>query len=138
MASGIAHDINNALTPAVIYVSMLLRDSDLSPAAQRQLQAVYTACNDVVQTVSRMREFYRKRADDDTLYSIDLNKIVLQVLDLTRPRWKDMLHESGRVIDLQTELKEDLLPILGVESEIREALTHLIFNAVDAMHDGEY
>lgn len=136
MASGIAHDINNALTPAVIYVSMLLRDSDLSPAAQRQLQAVYTACNDVVQTVSRMREFYRKRADDDTLYSIDLNKIVLQVLDLTRPRWKDMLHESGRVIDLQTELKEDLLPILGVESEIREALTNLIFNAVDAMPDG--
>src|SRR4029077_9605220 len=35
-----------------------------------------------------------------------------------------------------TELAADLAPFLGVESEIREALTNLVFNAVDAMTSG--
>ena len=37
---------------------------------------------------------------------------------------------------LRTELAPSLPPVAGIESEIREALTNLIFNAVDAMPDG--
>ena len=40
------------------------------------------------------------------------------------------------VIDRATDLAADLPPIPGVESEIREALTNLVFNAVDAMPEG--
>ena len=44
--------------------------------------------------------------------------------------------QRGIVIHAQTALAEDPPVILGVESELREALTNLIFNAVDAMPDG--
>jgi CheY-like chemotaxis protein len=65
-----------------------------------------------------------------------LNSLVHQVVDLTRARWSDMPQQRGIVIRLDTELAPDLPAILGVESEVREALINLVFNAVDAMPDG--
>jgi CheY-like chemotaxis protein/anti-sigma regulatory factor (Ser/Thr protein kinase) len=59
-----------------------------------------------------------------------------QVLDLTRARWSDMPQKRGVMIHLQSELASNLPPIAGVESEIREALINLVFNAVDAMPEG--
>ena len=47
-----------------------------------------------------------------------------------------MPQERGVVIQLNSELPDGLAPVAGVESEIREALTNLVFNAVDAMPDG--
>jgi CheY-like chemotaxis protein/anti-sigma regulatory factor (Ser/Thr protein kinase) len=47
-----------------------------------------------------------------------------------------MPQQRGFTIRLVTELTPDLPAVLGVESEIREALINLIFNAVDAMPNG--
>jgi len=44
--------------------------------------------------------------------------------------------QNGVVIEMRTDLAPGLPAILGIESEIREALTNLIFNAVDAMPAG--
>jgi CheY-like chemotaxis protein len=57
-------------------------------------------------------------------------------MDLTRARWHDMPQQRGFVIRAQTDLAPDLPNIMGVESEIREALTNLVFNAADAMPEG--
>ena len=47
-----------------------------------------------------------------------------------------MPQQRGIVIRVRTELEADLPAMAGIESEIREALTNLVFNAVDAMPDG--
>jgi signal transduction histidine kinase len=47
-----------------------------------------------------------------------------------------MPQQRGFVIEMQTELEPTLPPIMGLESELREALINLVFNAVDAMPDG--
>ena len=47
-----------------------------------------------------------------------------------------MPQQRGIVIQLRTELADDLPLVMGIEGEIREALTNLIFNAVDAMPEG--
>jgi CheY-like chemotaxis protein/anti-sigma regulatory factor (Ser/Thr protein kinase) len=65
-----------------------------------------------------------------------LNELVHQVVDLTRARWRDMAQENGVTINVVTELSDDLPRAIGIESEIREALINLIFNAVDAMPSG--
>jgi CheY-like chemotaxis protein/anti-sigma regulatory factor (Ser/Thr protein kinase) len=83
-----------------------------------------------------MREFYRQREGQLATAPVQLNELVDQVLDLTRARWSDMAMQRGVVIKVQTELAADLPAILGVESELREALINLVFNAVDAMPDG--
>jgi CheY-like chemotaxis protein/anti-sigma regulatory factor (Ser/Thr protein kinase) len=67
---------------------------------------------------------------------VPINQLLEQVVDLTRPRWQDMAQEKGIVIDLEEQVAPNLPLILGVESEIRQALMNLILNAVDAMPEG--
>ena len=137
MASGIAHDINNAISPVTLYTeSLLANEPGLSARARDYLTTIQHSMDDVAQTVSRMREFYRQREPQLTLVPVDLNLLVPQVVNLTRVRWSDMPLQNGVVIEMRTDLAPDLPAILGIESEIREALTNLIFNAVDAMPAG--
>src|SRR6266403_1283532 len=137
MASGIAHDINNAISPVSLYTESLLeKEPGLSPGARGQLETIQRAIDDVAQTVARMREFYRQREPQMTLLPVDMNAIVQQVVDLTRARWSDMAQQRGIAIETRTELAPDLPSVMGADNEIREALTNLIFNAVDAMPKG--
>jgi signal transduction histidine kinase/ActR/RegA family two-component response regulator len=137
MASGIAHDINNAISPVALYTDILLEtEPNLSDQTRRYLETTQRCIEDVAHTVSRMREFYRQQEPQLVLARVDLSELARQVLDLTRARWSDMPQERGLVIQLNSELPDDLGPIAGVESEIREALTNLVFNAADAMPEG--
>lgn len=137
MASGIAHDINNAISPVALYAQSLLeREPGLSARARDYLENIERAITDVAATVGRLREFYRQREPQMVLTPVRLDQLVRQVVELTRARWSDMPQQRGKVIDLVLELASDLPRARGVESEIREALTNLVFNAVDAMSDG--
>ncbi|MBR0782342.1 ATP-binding protein [Bradyrhizobium iriomotense] len=137
MASGIAHDINNALSPVSLYTQSLLEvEPNLSARTREYLETIQRAVEDVAHTVARMREFYRQREPQLTLMPVRLNELVQQVVDLTRARWSDMPQIRGTVINLRSELAGQLPEVSGVESEIREALINLIFNAVDALPGG--
>ena len=137
MASGIAHDINNAISPVALYTESLLeREPNLSERARNYLSTIQRAIDDVARTVARMREFYREREIQLTLERVEINRSVRQVVELTRPRWSDQPQQRGLMVDLKTELTEPLPDIMGAEHEIRDALTNLIFNAVDAMPAG--
>jgi len=137
MASGIAHDINNAISPIALYTESLLeREPDLSPRTRSSLTTIQRAIDDVAGTVARMREFYRHREPQLTLALVDINRIVEQVLELTHAKWYDLAQQQGIAIELRTEFAADLPRIMGAEGEIRDALTNLIFNAVDAMPGG--
>jgi signal transduction histidine kinase/ActR/RegA family two-component response regulator/PAS domain-containing protein len=137
MASGIAHDINNAISPIMLYTDSLLEnDQSLSERARSNLIVIQQAASDVAETVARMRELYRAREAASELHPVLLNEIVLQTIELTRARWESMPQQRGIVIEIKTELMARTHPALGIDSEIREALTNLIFNAADAMPSG--
>jgi signal transduction histidine kinase/ActR/RegA family two-component response regulator len=137
MASGIAHDINNAISPVSLYTESLLeREPSLSERGRNYLAMIQRAIEDVARTVARMREFYREREAQLTLAPVRLNATIEQIVELTRPRWADLPQQRGIVVDLIQELAEPLPDIMGAEHEIRDALTNLIFNAVDAMPEG--
>lgn len=62
MASGIAHDINNALSPVLAFADMVLKkEPGISPASRKNLEHVKTAAEDIAHIVERMSEFYRRR-----------------------------------------------------------------------------
>jgi PAS domain S-box-containing protein len=137
MASGVAHDINNAISPVSIYAESLLdREPGLSDRARKSLMVIQQCVEDVARTVSRMRDFYRKREPQIVLGRVDVNQIVQGVIELTRSRWKDVPQARGVVVNVRTELGEMLPQIMGAENEIRDALTNLVLNAVDAMPEG--
>jgi DNA-binding response OmpR family regulator/anti-sigma regulatory factor (Ser/Thr protein kinase) len=137
MASGIAHDINNAISPIALYTeSMLERERGLSAEGRSRLVTIQRAIDDVAQTVGRMREFYRPQDLKPQLANLELNTLVRQVMELTRARWNDQPQRRGVMIELRAELLPDLPEILGADHEIRDAITNLIFNAVDASPNG--
>jgi signal transduction histidine kinase/ActR/RegA family two-component response regulator len=137
MASGMAHDINNALSPITTYSELLLSTLPDLPTAQRQrLQRINQAGEDVAQIVSRMREFYRRDLDPDQLEKVNVNQTIEEVIELTRPRWRDLAQRQGASIQVKTELVPNPPDLVCNPSELREALTNVVFNAVDALPQG--
>jgi signal transduction histidine kinase/CheY-like chemotaxis protein/HAMP domain-containing protein len=137
MASGIAHDVNNALSPVVGFSDLILKgDFGLNSAGKKYLKYISTAGEDIAHIVARLREFYRTRDDDESLHQLNLNTLAGQVVDMTRPRWRDIPQSNGVTIEVQTDLAPDVPKLAGIESEIREAFTNLVLNAVDAMPQG--
>jgi PAS domain S-box-containing protein len=138
MASGIAHEVNNALAPVMGFSELLLvhpQDLDDKEWTTYCLQTIHTAAKDAAAIVSRLREFYRFREDDETFLPVDLNQLVAQAISLAQPKWKDQPQARGITIGIKADLQATPL-VTGNEAELREVLINLIFNAVDAMPDG--
>jgi signal transduction histidine kinase/ActR/RegA family two-component response regulator len=133
MSAGIAHDLNNMLA-AILGQVELLRLRARDPEVQEGLRTLETAATDGVHVVRRLQDFARQRGRSP-LTSIDLAGVVTEALEITRPRWRDEVQRQGRVIEVEVSL-ENLPPVLGYAPEVREVLTNLILNAVDAMPTG--
>lgn len=133
LASGVAHDFNNLL--GIIYGRaqlLQLRASDQK--IKNDLDVILKAAMDGAETVKRLQDFAKKKVEDNAS-AIDVNLIIEDVIHLTQTKWKDIAHQKGINIEIVKEF--DKLPIVfGNGSELREILTNLILNAVDAMPKG--
>jgi signal transduction histidine kinase/ActR/RegA family two-component response regulator len=137
MASGIAHDINNALSPIMTFSEMLLlKESNVSANGRKQLDHIRTSADDIAHIVCRLSEFYRRREHADLLQFVAVPELVHQVLELTSPCWHDIPESRGISIEVDSHFEENLPELWCNESELREALTNIILNAVDAMPQG--
>jgi len=64
-----------------------------------------------------------------------VDQILLDVSEMTRPLWKDKAEARNIQISLDLYSGSDAR-IMGDQSELREVLINMIFNAVDAMPNG--
>ena len=138
MAGGVVHDFNNALISIIGYSDLLMDDPDIladRPMTLSYLKTMNTAGRDAAHVVSRLRDFYRSRESEDIFAPVDLNEVIEQSVSLTQPKWKTQALTSGHKIEMELDL-EKVPPVSGNPAELREALTNLIFNAVDAMPAG--
>lgn len=138
MAAGIAHDFNNTLMPILGFADVLLQSKtmlDDKAETRRCLEMLRTSAKDASNVVSRLREFYRPADSDEEFPIVDLAKLVEQAVALTEPKWRGLTQARGIPVDVRTDFKG--YPIVaGDESALREVLTNLLFNAVDAMPQG--
>ena len=134
LAGGVAHDFNNVLAIIVGRVEALLADAD----DPEQLSAISTVilkvASDAGRTVQRIQGFARKRLARPA-QSLDLNEVVDEVVEVTRSRWKDAAQARGVRYEMAVEHGE-IPTIAGEAAELREALTNIVFNALDAMPSG--
>ena len=139
MSSGIAHDFNNQLTVLVGYTELLLlndaRILSNKLMAVRYLQTVRTAAHDSAGIVGRLREFYRQRDAEEVFLPLDLSRLVHETATLTQPKWRNQARAAGCKVSVRLDLGT-LPDVAGNAAELREVVTNLIFNAVDAMPQG--
>ena len=134
MASGVAHDFNNMLAVIVGRAQLMLAEIQ-DPRHRRWLQVIERSALDGAQTVRRLQEFSRVRRDQPFV-AVSVNRIVEEALEATSARWQEEPRSRGIVVEVSTRLNPDLPPVAGDPAELREALTNLILNAVDAMPQG--
>jgi PAS domain S-box-containing protein len=138
MAGGIAHDFNNALAAILGFSELLLYRPEIlddRTTARQYLEMMNTAAKDAGNVVNRLREFYRHRERGEVFTAVDLNRLVQDAISLTQPKWKAQAEARSITISTKTELPE-IPPVSGNAADLREVLTNLIFNAVDAMPHG--
>jgi len=138
MASGIAHDFNNLLSPILGFTELLLTIPELLKDEEKivtYLKKIRTAATDGSAVVARLREFYRSRDDIETETQVSLSEALKETLEFTSHRWLNEAQGAGLKINVITDL-DATEPILGSVSEIRQVLTNLVLNAVDAMPEG--
>lgn len=133
LASGVAHDFNNCLAGILGRAELMMRQTQ-DPKSLRGLEIIRKAAQDGAKTVKRIQDFARQRQDRD-FQPVSVDQILLDVSEMTRPRWKDYAEAAG--VHLTLELKNDSgAYVMGDISELRDVLVNMIFNAVEAMPEG--
>jgi len=72
---------------------------------------------------------------DERFETVDLNRVLYGVIELTRPAWEAGAKRRGVVVNVHLDLRATL-SIAGAASELREVFTNMVLNAVDAMPAG--
>jgi signal transduction histidine kinase len=129
MAAGVSHDLKNVLSPLFLLVQLLKRkpkDPAIIETAALQIEQVVRRG---VETVERLRAFSRQTPEETK--PADLNRLVAEAIDLSRPQ----LLRVGSPLDLKVELGEP--PMVALQpSELVTSVLNLIVNAVEAMPSG--
>jgi signal transduction histidine kinase/CheY-like chemotaxis protein len=133
LASGAAHHLNNLLTIVVGRVQLLHRTVK-DERVQRPLATVERAAKDGAEVVRRLQQFAGMRRTAQPR-AVDLNQVVNEVIELTRDRWQDGADAAGLEIAIEPRLSA-LPTVDGDAAALRELLTNLVLNSVDAMPTG--
>jgi PAS domain S-box-containing protein len=138
MASGIAHDLNQSLMLVASYSELarqaVAQDPPNLPELEDLLTTTTQAAMDGGETVKRLLLFTRA-APEQNSQPVDLSKVLSDAAQLTAPRWRDAAQAAGRPIALHIEANGHPT-IQGSPSQLRELMTNVIFNAVDALPTG--
>ncbi len=139
MASGVAHDFNNILAGILgktqVMLNQLEKEGGLDLQTWKQnlktleKQAVLGA-----QTVKRIQDFTRIRTDKK-FTQVDLNQVVTNSIEITKPVWKDEGEAKGIKIDIRFHPGE-ISFVDGIDSELTEVVVNILSNAFDAMPGG--
>ncbi len=133
LASGVAHDFNNTLAGILGRAELLLKTAS-DTETRRGLSLIIQAANDGANTVKRIQDFARQRRDHDFV-PIAVGQLLMDVNEITRPRWKDRAQASNVQINLSLK-NATSAAVMGEASELREVLVNMVFNALDAMPRG--
>ena len=124
LASGIAHDLNNILSPILMAVGMLRRDAK-DPTVQRMLNIIETSAERGAGVVKQVLTFARGAEGE---------RVLLQPKHLISELAKIMAQTFPRDIDIQTNFSPDLWMVSGDATQLHQVLLNLCVNARDAIN----
>ncbi|MBD2385841.1 hybrid sensor histidine kinase/response regulator [Cylindrospermum sp. FACHB-282] len=126
LASGIAHDLNNVLSPILMSVH-LLRNKLHEPQIHQVLSIVEGNAKRGANLVKQVLSFARGIEGDRTI--VQIKHLILemqQIVEQTFPK----------SITIHTKIQPDLLPVCGDSTQLHQVLMNLCLNARDAMPKG--
>lgn len=127
LAGGIAHDLNNILSPILMSVDMLQSDEKSKTAGEPWLSIIKENTERGADLIKQVLAFAR---------GVEGEKISVQVRHLIKDLVKILRETLPRSVELKTEIAPDLWMITGDPTQIHQVLMNLAVNARDAMPSG--
>jgi PAS domain S-box-containing protein len=133
VAAGVAHEFNNVLAGIVGRLDLLaLQPADAATAAGlREMQAAAEAG---AQVVARIQALSRLRTPSP-LAVVPVAPLIQEVVGALQPEWQTHRPPAAPPLTVRTAVDHGLA-VHGTAPELRELLTHLLQNAVDALPQG--
>lgn len=127
LAGGVAHDMNNMLTPILGYAEMLLEDTDDTDPRRPDVEEIARAAARARDLTRQLLAFARKQTLEMRL--LDLNTAIRGFETMLRR----MLRED---VVLELSLAPSLAVVRGDVGQLEQVLLNLAINAQDAMPEG--
>lgn len=128
LASGIAHDLNNILTPILLVVQLLpLKLGNLDPWVQNKLKILETSAQRGADMVKQILTFAR---------GIEGKRFALHLHHLLRDIRKLVQQTLPKDIDIYSEVPDTLWAVWGDATQLHQVFMNLCVNARDAMPEG--
>jgi signal transduction histidine kinase len=125
VASQVAHDVRNLLTPLLLYPDQLRRHLDPDHPALPVCQRLSTGLGRLSDVIEDMLTMGRRGRL--CLEPTNLNSVVLDALD--------GLRDPPATLAVNLDLSPDLPFVAGAAGQLGRAVTNLLTNAREAMHD---
>jgi PAS domain S-box-containing protein len=126
LASGIAHDLNNVLSP-IVMAAQLLQQSGQKAEEPRLLSIIETSALRGAELITKVLTFAR---------GIEGERVPLQPSHLLKEMAMIVSETLPKNIQIKSEMAQELWPILGDATQLNQALMNLCVNARDAMPAG--
>lgn len=127
LAGGIAHDLNNLLSPIIGYSEMLLHESGTEPVQKQQISHIMGAASRATAMVRQLLAFSRKQLLE--LKFINLNELLMNFRKLLEPAIREDITIRMRLADALPLIKAD-------PGQLEQVIMNLAINAKDAMPQG--
>jgi PAS domain S-box-containing protein len=126
LAGGIAHDLNNVLSP-ILLAAHLLRSRTTDPAMRKWVDTIESSAQRGAGILSQVLTFARGAAG---------TKATIQPRHLLKEMAKITLETFPRSIETVLDIQKDLWTITGDATQLHQVLMNLCVNARDAMPGG--
>jgi nitrogen-specific signal transduction histidine kinase/CheY-like chemotaxis protein len=133
MAGEVAHDFNNTLSGILARAQLLLADVQ-DPDVRRSLRMIEQVALEGAWVVRRFQDFSRTRPSRP-FQPVELNQLVEEIANSARSRWSQQLAARGITGEVKAETSA-VPSVSGDLAELRQVLTSIALNALDAMPEG--
>jgi signal transduction histidine kinase len=137
MTMGIAHDFNNLLSGILGYTELLKNYAEEELADRtlvEHLGTVEQAALDGAALIRKIQQYIRQERHTH-FAPLDIPTLIQDCIALTRPYWYNEPRRVGIAIEVEQD-HEEVPPVMGSATELREVFLNLILNAVQAMPSG--
>ena len=124
LAGGLAHDLNNALSPIMMIVDLLRRKN---PESLELLDTIYSSAKRGADMVKQLLTFAK---------GVEGERLLIQPKHLLKEVLKIIKSTFPKSIEVHTNIGKDLWTIQGDATQLHQVLLNLCVNARDAMPMG--
>ncbi|HEY4303815.1 MAG TPA: ATP-binding protein [Gemmatimonadaceae bacterium] len=125
LVAGVAHEVNNPLSSISAFAQLLLRDGGLNASQRDSIEVIKSETLRASQVVKDLLAFARR--SEPQREPLDLNAVVQRTLRLRGYQL------TSNKIQVDTELADELPPIVGDARQLQQVCLNLVTNAIQAM-----